>query len=33
MFVIIKNAIRNRKLENGERTDVVYGLFIDFYTR
>lgn len=34
VFVIIKNAIRNCKLENGRaRTPggVVYGLFIDFY--
>lgn len=34
VFVIIKNAIRNCKLENGrERAgrSVVYGLFIDFY--
>lgn len=35
VFVIIKNAIRNCKLENGReracRPVVVYGLFIDFY--
>jgi hypothetical protein len=36
VFVIIKNAIRNCKLENGREREpagrhVVYGLFIDFY--
>ena len=38
VFVIIKNAIRNCKLENGRAyraldTRVVYGPFIDFYAK